>query len=76
LLEKLDRIPGVARHTGEELLAELGTHMTRFPTAAHLASCARICPGNNVSAGKRKSGPTGSGNPWLRRRISMRLHLG
>jgi hypothetical protein len=40
--------------------------MSRFPTAAHLASWARICPGNNESAGKRKSGRTGSGNRWLR----------
>ena len=40
--------------------------MSRFPTVAHLASWAKLCPGNNESAGKRKSGSTGHGNPWLR----------
>ena len=40
--------------------------MSRFPTAAHLTSWARVCPGNNESAGKRKSGSTGHGNSWLR----------
>jgi transposase len=40
--------------------------MSRFPTAAHLASWARLCPGNNGSAGKRQSSSTGQGNPWLR----------
>ena len=47
-------------------MAELGTDMSRFPTYRHLASWARLCPGNNESAGKRKSGKTGRGNPWLR----------
>jgi len=40
--------------------------MSRFPTAKHLASWARLCPGNNESAGKRRSGATGHGNSWLR----------
>jgi len=65
-IQRLDLIPGVGRRTSEELLAEIGTDMTRFPTAAHLASWARICPGNNESAGKRKSSHIGQGNRWLR----------
>ncbi|MCL4532368.1 MAG: IS110 family transposase, partial [Actinobacteria bacterium] len=50
----------------EQLPAEIGTDMSRFLTAAHLASWARLCPGNNQSAGKRMSGWTGHGSPWLR----------
>lgn len=65
-LARLDTIPGVGRRTAEQVLAEIGVEMSRFPTAAHLASWARLCPGNDESAGKRKSGHTGGGNPWLR----------
>jgi transposase len=65
-VERLDTIPGVGRWTAEILLAELGTDMTRFPSARHLASWAGMCPGNNESAGKRKSGRTRKGDPWLR----------
>ncbi|HLB12588.1 MAG TPA: transposase, partial [Dehalococcoidia bacterium] len=65
-LERVDGIPGVGRRVAEQVLAEIGTDMSRFPTAAHLASWARVCPGNNESAGKRKGGATGHGNPWLR----------
>ncbi len=65
-LQRLDEIPGVGRRAGQQLLAEIGTDMGRFPTAAHLASWAKVCPGNNESAGKRKSGRTGKGNSWLR----------
>jgi len=62
----LDTIPGVDRRTAELLLAEIGTDMTRFPTAAHLASWAGLCPGNNESAGKRGPGTTRKGSRWLR----------
>ncbi|MDP2728132.1 MAG: IS110 family transposase [Dehalococcoidia bacterium] len=65
-LDRVDGIPGVGRRVAEQVLAEIGIDMSRFPTAAHLASWARVCPGNNESAGKRKSGSTGHGNPWLR----------
>jgi transposase len=65
-LQRLDTIPGVGRRGAEEFLAEVGPDMNRFPTAGHLASWARLCPGNNESAGKRMSGSTGGGNPWLR----------
>ena len=64
-LECLDSIPGVGRRSAEEILAEIGADVSRFPNAAHLASWAKVCPGNNESAGKRKSGHTGHGNPWL-----------
>lgn len=63
---RLDEIPGVSKRTAELLLAEIGSDMSRFPSARHLASWAAMSPGNNESAGKRKSGGTGKGNPWLR----------
>lgn len=57
---------GVAVRSAEALIAEIGVDMTRFPSAEHLASWARICPGNNESGGKRLSGSTGKGNNWLK----------
>jgi transposase len=65
-LERLDTITGVARRSAEQIVAELGDDMSRFPTAANAASWTGICPGNNESAGKRKSGKTRKGNRWLR----------
>lgn len=65
-IRRLDGIPGIATRTAEVILAEIGTDMSRFPTAAHLASWAGLCPGNNKSAGKRYSGRTRKGSPWLR----------
>jgi len=65
-IERLTTIPGVGRRTAETLLAEVGADMTRFPSARHLASWAGICPGNRESAGKRMSGRTRKGSPWLR----------
>jgi len=62
----LETIPGVGRRTAEQILAELGTDMGRFPTASHLCSWAGVAPGNNESAGKRKSGKTRKGNKKLR----------
>jgi transposase len=46
-------------------LAEIGVDMTRFPTAAHLASWAGMCPGNIITGGKRRSGTTTKGSRWL-----------
>jgi transposase len=65
-LRRLDEIPGIGRRSAEEVVAETGPDMRPFPTAAHLASWAKVCPGNNESGGKRRSGATGRGNPWLR----------
>src|SRR5215207_9085843 len=60
-VSRLDTIPGIGRYVAETLVAEIGTDMSRFPTAAHLASWAGMCPGNNESAGKRRSGKTRKG---------------
>ena len=65
-IERLDTIPGVGRRIAEILVAELGTDLRRFPTAGHLASWAELCPGNDESAGKRRSGKTRKGNRSLR----------
>ena len=62
----LDTIPGIGRRLAEQILAEIGSDMSRFTSEAHLASWAKLCPGNNESAGKRHSGRTGKGNRWLR----------
>jgi transposase len=59
-------IPGVSYRTAQVILAEIGTDMSRFPTAGHLASWAGMCPGNNESAGKHRSGRTRHGSKWLR----------
>jgi len=65
-LARLQTVPGVGLRTAEVLIAEVGTDMSRFPSHRHLASWAGLCPGNNESAGKRKSGKTRKGSPWLR----------
>lgn len=66
VIKLLDTIPGVGRELAEVLVAEVGTDMTRFPTAGHLAAWAGVAPGNNESAGKRRSGKTRKGDVWLR----------
>jgi transposase len=65
-VELLDTIPGVGRTAAEQIVAEIGTDMGRFASAAHLASWAKVCPGNHESAGNRRSAKTGGGNRWLR----------
>jgi transposase len=65
-IEVLDSIPGVGTLAAQAILAEIGTDMSVFPTAEHCASWAAMCPGQNESAGKRKSGKTRKGSRWLR----------
>lgn len=66
LVELLREIPGVGECSAKTILSVIGTDMSRFPTASHLASWAGVCPGNNESAGKRRSGKTRKGNSLLR----------
>jgi transposase len=65
-VELLCTIPGVAQRTAEVIIAETGGDMTAFPSAKHLVSWAGVCPGNDQSAGKRRSGKTTKGSKWLR----------
>lgn len=65
-LELLDTVPGVGRRAAEMIVAEIGVDMGRFPSADCLSSWGGVCPGNNESAGKRKSGRTRKGDGWLR----------
>jgi len=65
-LELVDQIPGIGRRSAEQILAETGVDMSRFPSAAHFASWAKVCPGNKESGGKRQYASTGAGNPYLR----------
>jgi transposase len=62
----LQTVPGVAQRAAQAILAEIGVDMSRFASAAQLASWARLCPGNHESAGKRQPVGTGHGNRWLR----------
>lgn len=70
----LDSIPGIAQRSAEVLLAEMGADMSRFPSHQHLASWAGMCPGSHESAGKRKSGKTRKGSPWLRATLVEAAH--
>jgi transposase len=74
LLQRLETIPGIKRRLAEVILAEIGPDRSRFPSARHLASWAGMCPGNNESAGKRLSGRTRKGSPWLRSALVEAAH--
>jgi transposase len=63
---RLETIPGLGSRAAEVIVAEIGADMTVFPTAGHLASWAGLCPGNNESAGRRRTGRTTKGSQWLR----------
>lgn len=62
----LDGIPCVGRTAAAAMVAEIGTDMSHFPSHKHLTSWAGVCPGNKQSGGKRLSGKTTKGSPWLR----------
>lgn len=62
-------IPGIQQTAAAAIVAETGKDMTQFPTAPQLSSWIGVCPGNNESAGKHKSGRTTKGNPWVRRTL-------
>ena len=74
VLDRLDTIPGVGRRTAEIIVAEVGPDVDRFPSAGHLASWAGLCPGQDESAGKRRSGKTRKGNRWLRGALVEAAH--
>jgi len=65
-ISALDELPGIARHSAEVIIAEIGADMSRFPSASHLCSWAGVSPGNHQSAGKRGSGKTIKGNNTLK----------
>jgi transposase len=68
-VERLTTVPGVSRRTAEVVVAEIGANRGQFATAGHLASWAGICPGNNESAGKRRSGKVRRGKRWLKQAL-------
>lgn len=65
-IKKIDELPGIGKRSAEVIIAEIGIDMSRFPTAAHISSWSGLCPGNNESAGKRKSGKTNKGSKHLK----------
>ena len=71
----LDTIPGVSQRTAEGVIAEIGSDLSRFKSAGHLASWAGMCPGNAQSGGKQLSGRTRKGNAWLRRTLVEIAHV-
>ncbi|EGD50528.1 transposase IS116/IS110/IS902 family protein [Thermoanaerobacter ethanolicus JW 200] len=72
-LALLDTIPGVGRRTAEQIIAEIGTNMEQFPSAAHLCSWAGLCPGHNESAGKQKPARTRKGNQKISEALLLKL---
>lgn len=73
-LERLDAIPGVGREVAQVILAELGTDMSRFPTAAHAASWAGLAPGKNESAGRNQSARIAPGKRFLKVTLVQAAH--
>lgn len=74
LLQRLDEIPGVGLDVAQVIVAELGTDLSRFPSAAHAASWAGLSPGKNESAGRNRSGRTRPGNRYLKSALVQAAH--
>lgn len=72
--KKLEKIPGIGSASAKSIISVIGTDMSRFPSDAHLSSWAGLCPGNNESAGKRRSGKTRKGNQLLRTTLILCAH--
>ena len=70
----IQEIPGIGNTSAEVVISVIGTDMSRFPTDGHISSWAGLCPGNNQSAGKRKSGKTRKGNSLLRSTLVVCAH--
>ena len=70
-VEMLDTIPGIGRVSAEQIVAETGIEMSRFRNQHSLCNWAGVCPGNNESAGKRKSGKTPHGNKTLKSTLTQ-----
>ena len=66
LSDRLDEIPGIGPNVAQVILAEIGLDMSRFPTAAHLVSWAKLCPRTIQSGPLTRGGKTGKGNPYLK----------
>lgn len=64
--ELLQSVPGIGKRGAEVIISEMGVDMDRFPSAHHLASWAGLCPGNNETAGKSRSGKARKGDEALR----------
>ncbi len=71
---RIQEIPGIGNTSAETVISVIGADMSRFPTDAHISSWAGLCPGNNQSAGKRKSGRTRKGNALLRSTLVVCAH--
>jgi transposase len=70
-VDAIDAIPGIGQISAQQIIAEIGIDMSRFPSAAHLCNWAGICPGNNESASKRKSGKTNYANKTLKSTLTQ-----
>jgi transposase len=70
-MARMDDIPGINRRAAENLIAEVGSDMTPFPSVPHLVSWAGICPGKNQTAGKSRPAARRKGNPWLSRALTQ-----
>lgn len=72
--ETIQSIPGIGNTSAQAIISVIGTDMSRFPTDSHIASWAGLCPGDNESAKKRKSGKTRKGNALLRSTLVICAH--